>query len=79
MNKYNFPIKECPYCGGGSITIKQNISGHGEYYVDLKTGETEASELHGSLRYKNRSKYAICTDCGKRLFKVDEDLNVIKE
>lgn len=74
--KYNFPIKNCPRCGGNWLTVKQKISGIGEYYVDMETGEIEASELHQSLDYKNINKYAICTNCGKRLFKIDENLNV---
>ena len=75
-NRFNFPITECPNCGGKCIAIKQYISGYGEYYVDLETGEIEASELHDSLMYKNTRKYAICADCEKRLFKIDNDLNV---
>ena len=54
------------------------MHGYGEYYVDLETGDIDATELHSGLRYRNTGKYAICTDCGKRLFKVDNKLNVIK-
>lgn len=77
MNKYDFPVKECPYCGGGTILIRQRISGYGAYYVDLKSGEIESSSLHDYLDYKNTGKYAICADCGKKLFKVDDYLNVL--
>ena len=38
MKKKVFPISECPHCGGKTITIKQRISGYGEYYVDLESG-----------------------------------------
>lgn len=77
-NKFNFPINNCPYCGGGTIKINQHIHGNGEYYVDLENGEIESSSLHDSLVYRNRGKYAVCADCNKRLFKVDEELNVIE-
>lgn len=77
-NLYHFPISKCPYCGGKEIVIKQYMHGYGEYYVDLETGDIDATELHSGLRYRNTGKYAICTDCGKRLFKVDNKLNVIK-
>ena len=77
-NQFTFPIKQCPYCGGGTIKIKQYISGYGEYYIDLESGETESSSLHDGLFYKNTSKYALCVDCNKKLFKVDEELNVIR-
>lgn len=75
MNK-EFPIKECPKCGGKSFTVRQYIHGYGEYYVDLETGEIESTELHDNLEYKNVGKYAICTDCRRRLFKIDNFLNV---
>lgn len=73
-----FPVTECPHCGGGTITIKQYIHGYGEYYVDLETGEIDASQLHEGLDYKNITKYAICSDCRKRLFKIDDKLNVVE-
>ena len=76
-NNFNFPINKCSRCGGQTIKIKQRISGYGEYYVDLETGDIEATELHSGLDYKNVGEYAICVDCGKRLFKVDNNLNVI--
>lgn len=78
-NPYNFPISSCPYCGGGTIAIKQYIHGYGEYYVDLETGDLDATELHSGLQYRNTGKYAVCADCRKRLFKVNDNLNVIEE
>ena len=76
--KYNFPIKKCPGCGGTIFTVKQKISGTGEYYVDMETGEIESTDLHSGLTYRNTRKYAVCTGCGKRLFKIDESLNVME-
>lgn len=75
-NPFNFPMTECPKCGGKTITIRQYIHGYGAYYVDLESGDIEATELHSNLKYRNTGKYAICTDCGKRLFKVNELLEV---
>ena len=77
INK-NFPIKECPKCDGKMFTVKQYIHGYGEYYVNLDNWEIESTELHDNLFYKNSGKYAICTDCGKRLFRIDDNLNVIQ-
>jgi DNA-directed RNA polymerase subunit RPC12/RpoP len=71
-----FPIKKCPKCGGKSFTVRQCIHGYGEYYVDLETGEIESIELHSNLNYTITMKYAVCTDCGRRLFKIDDFLNV---
>lgn len=78
MSKFNFPIDKCPKCGNTSFTVKQRISGIGEYYVDLESGDVDGTELHSGLRYTNINKYAICADCGKRLFKIDNNLNVIE-
>ena len=76
MNDYNFPISNCPYCGGRKIAIPQYIHGCGEYYVDLQTGDVDMEELHSGLQYRNTRKYAICADCRRRLFKVDNNLQV---
>lgn len=78
INIFDFPIKKCPNCGDSEIKIKQYIHGYGEYYVNLETGEIKASELHSNLTYRNVTKYALCATCGKKLFKVDDKLNVIK-
>ena len=77
-NPCNFPISECPYCGGHTIMIRQYIHGYGEYYVDLETGEIESTELHSNLKYKNTGKYVTCVDRRRKLFKVDDYLNVIE-
>lgn len=58
--------------------VRQKISGYGEYYVDMETGEIESAELHSNLRYANTGKWAVCLDCGKRLFKIDDTLNVVE-
>ena len=75
--EHNFPIKKCPGCGSTMFTVRQRISGYGEYYVDMETGEIESTELHSGLQYRNTGKYAVCMDCVKRLFKIDDSLNVI--
>lgn len=73
----DFPIDKCPNCGETYFAVKQYIHGYGEYYVNLENGEIESTELHSGLVYKNTGKYAICVGCGKRLFKIDNNLNVI--
>lgn len=76
-NQFKFPISKCPYCGGGTVAVRQYIHGYGTYYVNLDDGEMDGSCLHDNIDYKNTGKYVLCADCGKRLFKVDERLNVI--
>lgn len=77
MRERVFPISECPRCGGKMFTVRQKIFGTGEYYVDLETRDIDSSELHSGLQYKNIGKWVTCTDCGKRLFKVNYCLEVI--
>ena len=62
-----FSIAECPYCGDKLVEIRQRIKGIGTYFVDLETGETEATELHSGLEYTNIDKYVKCANCEKRL------------
>ena len=76
--KYNFPIKKCPGCGGTIFAVKQKIKGIGEYFVDMEMGEIDNELLNNGLIYDNVGKYAVCRDCGKRLFKIDNYLNVIE-
>ena len=76
--KYNFPIKKFPRCGGTIFAVKQKIKGIGEYFVDMETGEIDNELLNNGLIYDNVGKYAVCRDCGKRLFKIDDSLNVIE-
>lgn len=74
MSNYKFPVNRCSRCGYNWIAIKQRITGTGEYYVDLETGETDTQDLHDSLIYKNVNRYAVCAKCEKRLFKVNDGL-----
>lgn len=78
MEKYVFPITECPDCGSRMFTVRQKISGVGEYYVNMQTGEVDCSNLYNSLAYKNIGKYAVCTGCGRKLFEIDDNLQVGK-
>lgn len=77
MLNRKFPIAKCPRCGGHTAVVNQYMHGYGGYYVDLKTGNTDFTDIHDSLEYRNTGKYIRCADCGKRLFKVDDLLNVI--
>lgn len=74
---YNFPINKCPKCGSKTFDVKQYISGYGTYTVDMESGDIDCDGLYDSLSCKNVRKYAICSVCRKRLFKIDNELNVI--
>ena len=44
----------------------------------LYDGKSVKSPFVFGITISNTGKYAVCTDCGKRLFKVDESLNIIE-
>lgn len=56
--------------------IKQRISGIGECYGSLIEEDIDNSSLHDGLKYTTISKYAICADCGKRLFKIMPEMRL---
>lgn len=78
MRNIMFPITECPNCGENFFVVRQKISGYGEYVVDMRNGEVDSTELHDGLIYRNTREYAVCVGCGKRLFKIDDELNVVE-
>lgn len=78
MEERKFPITECPDCGSRIFTVRQRISGTGEYYVDMQTGKVDCSEIYSNLEHKNIGKYAVCTGCGRKLFEIDDNLQVGK-
>lgn len=78
MEERKFPITKCPDCNSRVFMVQQRISGTGEYYVDMQTGEVDCSELYSNLTHKNIGKYAVCTGCGRKLFEIDDNLQVGK-
>lgn len=62
----------CPYCGSEIYYIKQSFKGVCEYFMRFD-GETADNEsMYDNSGWKNRSKYAWCAKCHKRLFKLEE-------
>lgn len=43
----------------------------------METGEKDCSEIYDSLIHRNVRKYVTCLDCGKKLFKVNDRLEVV--
>jgi len=68
----NKGMKECPYCGSEEYYIKQSFKGTCEYIFRFDGKEAENGHIHDNIQYKNTSKYAYCSECDKRLFKIDE-------
>lgn len=65
-------IKCCPHCGSEEYYIKQSYRGTCKYVVRFDGEESENGSMYENSSYKNTSKYAWCSDCDKRLFKLDD-------
>lgn len=65
-------IKECPFCGHDTYFIKQRYSGYCEYQIRYDNEETDNGELLYGAEFKNVSKYAWCSNCRRRLFKIED-------
>ena len=65
-------IKECPFCGHDTYFIKQRYSGYCEYQIRYDDKETFNGEMFDEAEFKEVSKYAWCSNCRKRLFKIED-------
>ncbi len=68
-------MNKCPKCGSEVYYIKQRYYGRCCYYIrfdgNLDSGGING-DMHDGASYSNTSKYAWCAECGKRLFKIDD-------
>lgn len=65
-------IKRCPYCGCEEYYIKQSYSGTCNFYMRFDGKEADNTQMYDGSQFKNTSKYAWCSECNRRLFKIDE-------
>lgn len=63
------PLEKCPYCGSEEFYINQRARGDVEYHYRFDGDDGENGELHETLTYVNKGKFAYCTKCHKRLFR----------
>ena len=63
----------CPYCGSEEFYTVQKVSGKIYYNERFDGKEAENGSLYEGLTYKSGSKYAYCTACNKRLFKLTSE------
>ena len=67
------PIGKCPHCGSlYGFFIKGYMQGRTQERYDWNGKYGDNSDMHDGLT-ASYGKYAYCTDCEKRLFKVEED------
>ena len=66
-------MEKCPHCGENSgYYVKMQVRGAGVYYYNFDGVSAEDnSSLQDALNYQS-GKWAYCTDCNKRLFRVDK-------
>ena len=62
----------CPYCGSEEYYIKQSFKGVCEYNMRFDGKEADNTTMYENSDWKNRSKYAWCAKCHKKLFKLEE-------
>jgi hypothetical protein len=68
-------MKCCPYCGNDKYYIKYKFSGTGRHYSRFDGKEISNSGIDDSSQSVKINKYAWCSKCHKKLFKI-EDTNV---
>ena len=69
--KISANITCCPYCGSEEYYIKQSFKGTCNYYMRFDGKEADNGEMWENSSIKNTSKYARCSNCNKRLFKIE--------
>lgn len=65
-------IKCCPYCGSEEYYIKQRYKGVCNYNMRFDGKEAENGGMWEDASFINTSKYAWCSECNKRLFKIED-------
>lgn len=66
----NSKISSCPHCGGtGGVFLSVKVSGDSMEFYDFQ-GQISEGLMSDEITYKF-SKYCFCTDCGKRLYRVE--------
>lgn len=66
------PIDKCPHCGSDyGFYSKDYVCGSTRYYQHFDGTEEDNSEFYSPLEHR-QGKYAYCSDCDKRLFKMNE-------
>lgn len=72
-----FPISECPKCGNDEIFVKAKIVGVCNYNYKLDGSNSAYNgEIYDATDMKRTGNYTYCNNCGKRLFKITEDMNI---
>lgn len=69
-------IKECPYCGCKTYYIKQHYFGDCHYHFSYNAQEQDSvdnGDMWETASFRNTSKYAWCSNCDKKLFKLDKE------
>ena len=64
------PIDKCPHCGSNDgYYTKDYISGTCRFNHNFDGSEAYNGEMYNNLT-REQGKFAYCTDCNKRLFKI---------
>jgi len=65
-------IDKCPYCGSPEYYIKQSFKGICNWKIRFDGEEVDNGDIYDNTTYKMISEFAWCSQCKKRLFKLDD-------
>lgn len=68
-------VKFCPYCGNTKeFYVRQSYSGNFNFYMRFDGLEGDNEDMYENAQHKITSKFAYCSKCHKKIFKlVDEE------
>lgn len=64
-------MKECPHCGHDTYYIVSTVSGRSHFHARYDGKDTDNGGMYEGLTHKDH-KWAKCSECEKRIFKVRE-------
>ena len=66
------PMKECPFCGCDEFYIKEYAKGYIHYRFRFDGEQAYNGDMYGGLDIRSASKFAYCSDCNRKLFRIEE-------
>jgi predicted RNA-binding Zn-ribbon protein involved in translation (DUF1610 family) len=67
MMKNISDLTECPHCGNDTYHRKERVSGRVNFHMSFDGEASSNEDLYTHLDHIIASKYAYCSDCGKRI------------
>lgn len=65
-------ITKCPYCGCEEYYTKIRITGETIYRYRFDGNATDNGEMYDGLTDTIIGKFAYCSDCNRRIFRIED-------